>query len=171
MGLLHQLYSNIVVMGDLNTRMNLCKEGHNAAGEFLEDALKNSKYFERVVFNEPTFRNKSVLDHAIISKNLSGTARLRSAAGSTLVGSSDHVPIIFHLEMPEAQAFNSSSIVINKEKAARLIEQRIAERFNFQSQDFSESVETFCNCNLEYSSWNEAKISKSFLKPMDTWSI
>jgi len=41
LGLLQQLYFNIVVMGDLNTRMNICNDGYNTAGRFLETALKN----------------------------------------------------------------------------------------------------------------------------------
>ena len=103
MGLLHRLYTNIIVMGDLNTRMNLCGDGYNPAGRFLEDALKNSSYFERLSANEPTYRNQSVLDHTIISKNLSGIVQQHRSVASSLAGLSDHVPTIIQLEMPEVQ--------------------------------------------------------------------
>ena len=74
-GSLHQLYNNVVVMGDLNSRMNLCGDGYNPAGRFLEKALMNSNYYERLALDEPTFRNQSVLDHAIASKSLIGSVQ------------------------------------------------------------------------------------------------
>src|SRR5579862_8606013 len=139
MGLLHRLYANVVIMGDLNTRMNLCDDGYNSAGRFLENALKNSKLFARIASNEPTYRNQSVLDHAIVSKNLAGIVQQRRATASSLAGVSDHVPIIIQLEMPEVKPLSNPRLIINKEKAARIIEQRIDQNFDFSCQDFSKS--------------------------------
>jgi hypothetical protein len=105
MGLLHRLHTNIVVMGDLNTRMNLCGDGYNPAGRFLENALKNSSYFERLSANEPTYRNQSVLDHTIISKNLNGIVQQHRSAVSSLAG----IPGLFDSELQRIKRLRNAA--------------------------------------------------------------
>jgi exonuclease III len=143
LGLLQQLYFNIVVMGDLNTRMNICNDGYNTAGRFLETALKNSLFYERLPLQEPTFKNQSSLDHVLVSKNLCDAAQATVASSSSVTGGSDHSAILVQLEMPEVKQFDQGRIIMNKEKAAACIERSLAVQYDFSSQDFFKSVEKF----------------------------
>lgn len=148
LGLLKQLYMNIIVMGDINTRMNICNDGYNTAGRFLEKALQSSQFFARLPLSEPTYRQQSSLDHVIFSKNLLGAVQANVSSWSPVTGASDHVPILVQLEMPEIQHFDCSRAIMNKEKAAAYIESSLEDKYDFSSEDFSRSIEQFSGITM-----------------------
>ena len=141
--LLEDVYENVIVMGDFNTRLGILEsDGWNEAGIRLYEFL-NSGDYRRVPINGKTFLPSSrCLDHVVTTKRdrIKDWGVLRDSFDS------DHLPIWIDVELDAGLPRRRLIKRTNWIKAAKIVEQKInpwkAElKFEDQVNEFVEICE------------------------------
>ena len=137
-----EVHARVVIMGDLNTRMNIMNEGWNAAGKALRQHLQESR-LKRLGINNVTYpEGQSCLDHVLTDCE----ERITNWGVFSDTITSDHHPIWIDLAHSSADDSTSTKRTkkVNWEKVSQYMEQRLAP-FD-EEETFEDELDKFTQC-------------------------